>query len=158
MLITSHLVATTSILLIAQKTGIELTSSTVLLSYALGVGIDLDHILLYPKTSLEQLRSLAVTKTNYVPDTLPNHSFLQRPITCLILLLILYGFNLSVIPAICLGIHILMDTLVSQKQLLWPWSARYFSPVLKPSFNRKLFEFVTVLPFLWYFFDIMLLR
>lgn len=142
MLATSHFIATTGILLLAKKIGLNVSLEIVILTYLLGNGIDIDHIIVYPKKSLIAAKNfLKGRKAEYGKVRL--HSYLQEPwfaITVLLVSLAIFVFLKRVaifLPGFALSIHILIDALTKfDNYLFWPFSKKSFNGFI-PS-NSKL--------------------
>jgi len=138
MLVTSHIATTTAILLGANALGVDLDGKIVTISYAFGVGIDLDHILFYWQGSIQNIREYLQDRKNFKWGKAKLHSSLQEPFAALVALgisSILFLFNKNpamFLPAVSLVAHIFMDSLSNfENRLLWPFSSKVYRGPLK---------------------------
>ena len=133
MLATSHIAATTLVLIGAKSAGIELNVPIVVASYALGVGIDIDHVVFYGKDSIGRLIEYKKDRHNFKLGEKNLHSYLQEPVALfavIILSLATYVVtkNIAVfVPAICLAAHVVMDMIMDfDSYIFWPISKKAF--------------------------------
>ncbi|MFC1710210.1 metal-dependent hydrolase [Patescibacteria group bacterium] len=141
MLITSHIAATTGLLVGANYLGVNPSTTTILVTYLLGVGIDLDHAVFKHKKSIKRFKEYKNNPKDFVQGKENLHTILQEPITVVVIFIIsllayLLTKNITVfLPAIALSIHVLMDSLLSfENQLLWPFTKKGF----KGPFQQKI--------------------
>jgi len=140
MLTTSHLAATTGLLIGANYVGIDLNTTTISLTYLLGVAIDIDHATIKHKKSIGRLKEYKNNPKSFVQGKENLHTLLQEPIAVMLafmISLIIFFFykNVSIfLPAIALLVHVLMDSILNfENQLLWPLSKKGFRGPLKQS-------------------------
>ncbi len=133
MLATSHIAVTTLILIGTKSAGIELNVPIVIVSYALGVGVDIDHIVFYGKDSLDRIIEYKKDRHHFKLGEKNLHSYLQEPVALFaVILLSLATYvvtkNIAVfIPAICFAAHIVMDMLMDfDSHILWPISKKAY--------------------------------
>lgn len=133
MLITSHIAVTTFILIGTKSAGIELNVPIVVASYALGVGVDIDHVVFYGKDSLDRIIEYKKDRHNFKLGEKNLHSYLQEPVALFAVILLslatyIVTQNIAVfVPAICFAAHIVMDMLMDfDSHILWPISKKAF--------------------------------
>lgn len=142
MLFFSHFVITTVILLLAKRLGADLSFTVIFFVYLLGILIDLDHIIIYPKKSWLAAKEFLSDSKNAERGKYYLHSYLQEPWFGVVILIFTFFIFLRVqsgvifLPAIALWLHILMDSIMKfDNLLLWPFSHRKFKGFL-PSNSR----------------------
>lgn len=133
MLITTHIAATTAIMLGASEVGADLNLTIIAASYVLGVAVDLDHAIFYWQDSLTRTKQYVRNRKEFKLGETKLHTHFQEPFTFLVVfglstVIFLFSHNLSVfLPAICFGVHIFMDSLVDfDNYLLWPYSKKSY--------------------------------
>jgi len=140
MIITSHFVATTSVLLLAKRFGINITNEIIIWTYIFGNLIDIDHLVASPKLGLRRLKeSLFRLNHNKVePGKYYIHSVLQEPWLFVVMAVVSFAIYLRTnngaifLPASALGVHILLDVIMKfENKLLWPFSKKGYYGWLK---------------------------
>ena len=138
MLITSHLAATTGLLVGANYIGIDLNATTIFATCLLGVGIDIDHVTIKHKKSIRRLKEYKSNPKNFVQGKENLHTILQEPMAVILvfiisLIIFFYSNNVSIfLPAVALLVHVLMDSILNfENQLLWPFSKKGFKGPFK---------------------------
>jgi hypothetical protein len=140
MIITSHFVATTSILLIAKKFGLNVTNEIIIWSYIFGNLIDIDHIIAVPKLGWKRFKEsvFRFNRGKSEPGKYYIHSVLQEPWLFVVMIVVssiiyLQTTNGAIfLPTIALGMHILLDTIMKfENKLLWPFSKKGYYGWLK---------------------------
>lgn len=133
MLVTSHIAVTTLILIGTKSAGIELNLPIVVASYALGVGVDLDHVVFYGKDSLGRLKEYKKDRHNFKLGEKNLHSYLQEPVALFAVILLslatyIVTRNIAVlVPTICFAAHIVMDMVMDfDSYILWPISKKAY--------------------------------
>lgn len=128
MLIPTHITATNFLLISCHYLGIPLSFQTIVLSYLAGVFVDMDHIIFFPRKSIESFRN--AIRTLDQPKLRGKemlHTPLQEPAAALALFTV---FGLQ-IPTISLIIHIILDTLMKyENKVFWPLSKKGFKGLL----------------------------
>jgi membrane-bound metal-dependent hydrolase YbcI (DUF457 family) len=146
MLLFSHFVITTVVLLLAQKLGAHLSPWIIFLCYLLGVFIDLDHLIVHPKKSWLAAKGFLSGAPKAERGKHYLHSYLQEPWFGVVILIIAFFIfwraqsGIVFLPVAALWLHILADGLMKfDNLLLWPFSHRKFKGFL-PSNSR--FEYI----------------
>jgi len=161
MLITSHIAATTGLLLTTNLVGIKTPPEVIAASYFLGVGIDIDHLVAHLKDCLAEIASFAKGTVHKKYGTKYLHTYLQEPTSFILALIISYFLYIRLntpgvfIPSLALGLHIFMDSFVDYDNLLfWPISKKAYRGFIKPNTLGELLLGIIVTPLLFYFWQL----
>ena len=161
MLVTSHIAATTLVLIGADSIGIDLNVPIVVASYALGVAIDIDHVVFYGKDSIGRLKEYKNDRKNFKLGETNLHSYLQEPVTLIaVIVLSLATYvvtkNIAVfIPALCFAVHIAMDMIMDfDSYVFWPISKKaYRGPYKQNVYFEAIVGIVLSILFILIFFQ-----
>lgn len=140
MIITSHFVATTSILIIAKRLGLNITSEIIIWSYIFGNIIDIDHLFTFPKLGWKRFKEsvFRFNRGKSEPGKYYIHSILQEPWLFVVMVIVSSIIYLQtqngavLLPVTALGAHILLDVIMKfENKLLWPFSKKGYYGWLK---------------------------